>query len=79
MPKKFIVIIFSLGINTKLLKSVQKITHTMIFTANPQIYLQVTFLELHFLDPTVCLFFTISGTLYQIALLESCTNMWVFL
>ena len=51
----------------------------MIFTANPQIYLQVTFLELHFLDPTVCLFFTISDTLYQIALLESCTNMWVFL
>lgn len=43
----------------------------MIFTANFQIYLQVTFLELYFLDPMVCQLFRISDTLYQIALLKS--------
>lgn len=43
----------------------------MIFTANLQIYPQVTFLELYFLDPMVCQLFRISDILYQIALLKS--------
>ena len=51
-------------------------TYTMMFTADLQIYPQVNFPELYFLDPMVYLLFRISDTLYKFALLKSCTDIY---
>lgn len=49
-----------------------------MFTANLQIHPQDTFLELYFGVHMMCLFFRISGTLYQMAMLKSCTYVYTY-